>query len=108
MVKQEVKVIVKGVTEPTRPTRRLASLKFLSNVSAGVVSGADLIIPATAFVDDNGNSIVTFPSVFQYYNLYINGMIQLNGSVSVIPSAVIISDGAALDSHDPVLLEFIV
>jgi hypothetical protein len=85
----------------------LSSLKFFSKVSLGTISGANLIIPANTFVDDNGNGITAFPSVFQYFNLFINGMLQENGVVSISSSLIIIAGGAVLNSNDPIILEFV-
>ncbi|WCK55922.1 DUF4183 domain-containing protein [Aneurinibacillus sp. Ricciae_BoGa-3] len=90
------------------PCPLLASQKFFSRVSSGTVVGNDLVIPAVTFTDDDGNNITAFPSVFHYYNLFINGMIQPNGVVFVSPSQILISGGAVLDSDDPIALEFVV
>jgi hypothetical protein len=63
---------------------------------------------ASSFVDDNGDPVSAFPSQFEFYSLYINGMIQLNSVVSVSPFLIAISGGDTLDPDDPILIEFVV
>lgn len=86
----------------------LVSRNFFSIVSAGTVLGSDLQIPASFFVDDNGNPITSFPTTFNYFNLFINGMIQENGVALVTPSQLTIKGGSVLDTGDPIALAFII
>jgi hypothetical protein len=93
---------------PKPPTPYIASKKFLAKASAGIPAGGSLILFASSFVDDSGNPVSAFPSQFEFYNLYINGMIQLNSVISVSPTLIAISGGDALDPDDPILIEFVV
>lgn len=96
-----------SICPATKPIQ-LRSQKFFTKMSAGTHFGGDVILPASGFVDDNGNLISSFPASYEYVTLYINGVIQQNGVFTVAPSALVISGGATLDGDDPVTLEFVV
>lgn len=85
----------------------ITSNKYLTRASLGIKFQGDLIVPASVFVDDNGDRITSFVKDFDYYNLYINGMIQLNGVASVSPAQIVIFGGDALDLDNPILIEFV-
>ncbi|MGE8205287.1 DUF4183 domain-containing protein [Heyndrickxia sp. NPDC080065] len=85
----------------------LTSKKYFSKASEGFVHGSDLQISAISFVDDNGLTIKTFPTTFQYFNLFINGMLQENGVGLVTPYELTIKGGFILDKDDPISLEFV-
>lgn len=85
----------------------LTSNRYFSKVSEGILYDSDLQIPATSFIDDNGLTIQTFPTAFQYYNLFINGMLQENGVCLIASSQITIKGGSILDKDDPISLEFI-
>ncbi len=98
----------KPPTPPNPPSAALTSKKYFAHASAGMVSGQNLIFAAMSFVDDQGNPISTFPSEYSYFNLYINGMIQLNGVSAVNSTLLMITGGALLDSGDPIFIEFVI
>ncbi|GIN88733.1 hypothetical protein J6TS2_51190 [Heyndrickxia sporothermodurans] len=83
------------------------SKKYYAPASAGTVTGADLVIAATAFVDDNGASITAFNTSFATLTLYINGQPQENGVATVTTSDLTIVGGAILDSGDPIVLNLV-
>ncbi|WP_431308612.1 DUF4183 domain-containing protein [Alicyclobacillus fastidiosus] len=68
----------------------LVSQKFFSKTSSGTHLGSELIIPVLGFVNDSGNTITSFPTGYSYTNLYINGVIQQNGTFTVVPSALLV------------------
>ncbi|WEG11534.1 DUF4183 domain-containing protein [Pullulanibacillus sp. KACC 23026] len=92
---------------PPIPTIMLTSQKYFSKVSNGTILGSDLIISVNSFVDDDGTPIEAFPKLYQYFNLYINGVIQQNGVGSVDPFQLTIKNGSILDKDDPISLEFV-
>lgn len=85
----------------------LKSKKYFAPASAGTVTGSDLVIAATAFVDDTGTSITAFNTSFATYTLYINGQPQENGSATVASANLTILGGAVLDPGDPVVLNLV-
>ncbi|MCL6547580.1 MAG: DUF4183 domain-containing protein [Alicyclobacillus sp.] len=85
----------------------LKSKKYYAPASAGTVSGSDLVIAATSFVDDNGGAISAFNTSYANYTLYINGQPQQNGVATITSSDLTISGGAALDPGDPVVLNLV-
>lgn len=93
--------------KPPNPPIILTSYKYFSKVSNGTIVGSDLMIPANSFVDDNGTPIEAFPALYQYFDLYINGIIQQNGVGSVTTFQLTIKDGSVLDKDDPISLEFV-
>ncbi|GMA61003.1 DUF4183 domain-containing protein [Alicyclobacillus fastidiosus] len=86
----------------------LKSYKYYTPASVGTVSGSDLVIVATSFVDDNGNAVTAFPASYANYTLFINGIPQENGSATVTTSDLTIVGGASLDPGDPIVLDLVV
>lgn len=91
--------------QPEPPS--LTSQKFFAKVSSGTQLGNDLIILASNFVDNSGNTITSFPSGYEYMNLYVNGIIQQNGTFTVLSSALLVIGGAHLDPNDPIAIELV-
>ncbi|WEG11535.1 DUF4183 domain-containing protein [Pullulanibacillus sp. KACC 23026] len=85
----------------------LKSYKYYAPASAGTVTGSDLVIAATAFVDDSGASITAFNTSFANLTLFINGQPQENGVSAVTSSDLTITDGATLDPGDPIVLNLV-
>lgn len=86
----------------------LKSYKYYAPASAGTVTGADLDIAATAFVNDSGTAVTAFPANYANYTLFINGLPQENGSATVTTTTLTIIGGAVLDPGDPVVLNLVV
>ncbi|WP_274648703.1 DUF4183 domain-containing protein [Paenibacillus humicola] len=84
------------------------SRRFTSTFGAGTGTGATFAIAATAFTDDTGAAATAFPAVFNYYNLYINGLMQTADTSSVTTTAVTIPGGDALDGGTPIVVQFVV
>ncbi|MFK4301173.1 MULTISPECIES: DUF4183 domain-containing protein [unclassified Paenibacillus] len=64
--------------------------------------------PATSFVDDTGTAATAFPTVPNgYYNFYINGVLQEQGTFSVSTSALTINTGSAgpISANTPFIIE---
>ncbi|WP_340085366.1 DUF4183 domain-containing protein [Siminovitchia sp. FSL H7-0308] len=86
------------------PSSRCRRVFFIINVPFHQTAGADLTIPATAFVDDNGDAITAFPN-HAYFSLFINGMIQQNGVGTLASDELTIVGGAVLDLGNPIFVE---
>lgn len=86
----------------------IASRRFASTAGAGSGTGATFSIAATTFTTDTGTSATAFPSSFAYYNLYINGMLQTGDTSTITTTALTIPGGDALDSSNPIMVEFVV
>ena len=66
-------------------------------------------LPATVFVDDEGEPVTTFPTSYAYYNLYIDGVLQ-QGNASVISQdgqILTIPNGDMLDPSTPLIVAFV-
>ncbi|GMA66202.1 DUF4183 domain-containing protein (plasmid) [Alicyclobacillus fastidiosus] len=85
----------------------LQSNKYYAPASAGTVSGTDLTIAATAFVDDTGTAVTAFNTSYANFTLFINGIPQENGSATVTSSDLTIVGGATLNPGDPVILNLV-
>ncbi|KSU87811.1 hypothetical protein AS180_11390 [Priestia veravalensis] len=81
------------------------SLKFVAIVTAGMVVGDTTTIPATSFLDDNGDPVAALPTpaADNVYNVYINGVLQQAGLSVITPAQVTIS--APVPVGVPVVLE---
>ncbi|EPY10128.1 MULTISPECIES: DUF4183 domain-containing protein [Paenibacillus] len=86
----------------------LAGRKFSSTIGAGTGTGAAFTIAATAFTNDTGAAATSFPASFAYYDLYINGILQMGDTSIVTTTSITIPGGDALDPATPLIVEFIV
>jgi len=84
------------------------SRRFSSTIGAGTGAGATFAIAATAFTDDAGTAATAFPGIFNYYNLYINGLMQTADTSTVTTTTLTIPGGDALDDGTPILVQFVV
>lgn len=85
----------------------LKSYKYYAPASAGTVTGSDLVVVATAFVDDNGSAITTFNTGYTNFTLFINGQPQENGVTTITSADLTIAGGATLDPGDPIVLNLV-
>jgi ribose 5-phosphate isomerase len=84
------------------------SKRFTSTLGAGTGTGATFAINATAFTADTGSAATAFPSSYNYYNLYINGILQTADTSTITTTAITIPDGDTLDPGNPVVVQFVV
>lgn len=84
------------------------SLRFASTMGAGTGTGATFAIDATEFTNDSGAAATAFPGSYNYYNLYINGILQTADTSSVTTTAITIPDGDVLNGGTPLVVQFIV
>lgn len=84
------------------------SRRFTSTIGAGTGTGATFAIPATAFINDTGAAATAFPSTFNFYNLFINGLMQTADTSSVTTTAITIPGADVLDVGTPIVVQFVV
>lgn len=84
------------------------SLRFAATIADGAGTGATFAIDATAFTDDAGTAATAFPSSFNYYNFYVNGIMQTADTSSVTTTTITIPGGDALNGGTPVVVQFVV
>ncbi|MCC3375164.1 DUF4183 domain-containing protein [Cohnella sp. REN36] len=84
------------------------SRRFTSTISAGTGTGATFAIAATAFTSDAGTTATAFPATYNYYNLYINGIMQTADTSTVTTTTITIPGGDALDPGTPLVVQFVV
>ncbi|MHA7583240.1 DUF4183 domain-containing protein [Paenibacillus vandeheii] len=84
------------------------SVRFAATIGDGTGTGATFAIAATAFTDDAGTTATAFPSTFNYYNLYINGIMQTADTSTATTTAITIPGGDALNGGIPVVVQFVV
>ncbi|WP_019422613.1 DUF4183 domain-containing protein [Paenibacillus sp. OSY-SE] len=80
--------------------------RYYSTIGAGTGTGATFTIAVTEFTDDDGGVPPAFPSSYSYYNLYINGMLQLSSTSTVTVNSLAIPGGDVLDPAIPIIIEF--
>lgn len=86
----------------------VAGRRFTSTIGAGTGTGATFSIAATAFTNDTGAAATAFPASFAYYDLYLNGQLQMGDTSTTTTVAITIPGGDVLDSAVPVTIEFVV
>jgi len=84
------------------------SIRFAATIGDGTGTGATFAIAATAFTDDAGTAATAFPSKFNYYNFYINGIMQTADTSTVTTTTITIPGGDALNGGTPVVVQFVV
>ncbi|MCE5173676.1 DUF4183 domain-containing protein [Paenibacillus profundus] len=86
----------------------IAGRRFVSTIGAGTGAGATFAIAATAFTDDTGAAATAFPASPAFYNLSINGVLQLASTSTATTTTLSIPGGDVLDPATPVTVEFVV
>ncbi len=84
------------------------SLRFTSTIGEGTGVGAAFVVAAVDFIDDTGVAATAFPSLFNYYNLYINGIMQTADTSSVTVTTLALPGGDALSAGTPLVVQFVV
>ncbi|WP_145333018.1 DUF4183 domain-containing protein [Paenibacillus xylanexedens] len=84
------------------------SLRFAATIGDGTGTGATFAIAATTFTDDAGTAATGFPTTFNYYNLYINGLMQTADTSSVTATTITIPGGDVLNDGTPIVVQFVV
>jgi len=82
-----------------------AVARYYSVITAGMIT-TDTTIPAADFLDDNDAPVAVLPAITaeQYYNVYINGMLQQSG-LSTLTTASLVLATTDISVNVPVLLE---
>ncbi|PWV97906.1 uncharacterized protein DUF4183 [Paenibacillus cellulosilyticus] len=91
------------IVQPYQNTRR-----FTATIGDGTGTGATFAIAATVFTNDTGGTATAFPGSFNYYNLYINGVMQTSDTSTVTTTTLTIPGGDALDPGVPIMVQFVV
>lgn len=84
------------------------SRRFVSTIGAETGTGATFAIAATAFTNDAGAAATAFPGAFNYYDLYVNGVMQTSDTSTVTTTAITIPGGDVLDPGTPIIVQFVV
>lgn len=81
--------------------------RYVATVTAGDVAGGTTTIPAASFSDDSGTVLTTLPTISanEYYNVYINGVLQQEGLSTLTSTNLTIS--AEVLVGVPIVLEII-
>jgi hypothetical protein len=64
--------------------------KFFHVTTAQTAAGSTLTIDAASFFQDNGTAVTALPSLAtnnSYFNVYINGVLQMEGNSTYTPGA---------------------
>lgn len=86
----------------------IASRKFTTTLASGTGTGATFAVAATTFTNDTGATATAFPASFAFYNLYINGVLQMGNASTVTTATITIPGADALDPATPIVVEFVV
>jgi hypothetical protein len=113
MALQLMKLFVSAsTTTETVPT----DTRFFYTTTAPTAAGATLTIDAASFLQDDGSSVVTLPSLAvnnSYFNVYINGVLQMEGISTYTPGATgvgslavaVPAGGSGIPTGTPVVVE---
>lgn len=92
--------------------------RYFYVTTADTAAGGTLSIDAASFFDDAGQAVVTLPDLAvnnSIYNVYINGIIQMDGISTYTPGATAVGSlainvptgGEPIISNSPIVLEII-
>lgn len=106
------------VTALTTTNAVPVNTRFYYDTIADTAGGATLTIDAADFLQDDGSSVETLPNLSEnnsYFNVYINGVLQMNGISTYTPGATSVGSlkvavpvgGDAIPTGTPVVLEVI-
>lgn len=90
--------------------------RFFYSTTAPTAAGATLTIDAASFLQDDGSSVVSLPSLTannSYFNVFINGVLQMEGISTYTPGATgvgslavaVPAGGSGIPTSTPVVLE---
>lgn len=91
-----------AIVKPYFATRR-----FISTAADGTINVLNLDFVVADFT--LGNDAAAFPTSYAYYNLYINGILQVSATSTLTAGTLSIIGGAALQTDSPgeiITLEF--
>lgn len=92
--------------------------RYFYVTTADTAAGGTLSIDAASFFDDAGQAVVTLPDLAvnnSIYNVYINGILQMDGISTYTPGATAVGSlaitvpagGEPIISNSPIVLEII-
>ncbi|MFC7063162.1 DUF4183 domain-containing protein [Halobacillus seohaensis] len=84
----------------------LDSERFASTIGDGTIAVDDLTFVFADTTPDTG--LTAFPTSYVSYNLYLNGIPQLDGDSTFDGTTLTILDGASQNAGVPVMIEFTV
>ncbi|WP_129731636.1 DUF4183 domain-containing protein [Ectobacillus funiculus] len=115
MALQLMKLLVTAsTTTDTVPT----DSRFFHTTTAPTAAGATLTIDAASFLQDDGTAVTSLPSLAannNYFNVYINGVLQMNGISTYTPGATgvgslaiaVPAGGSGIPTSTPIVLELV-
>jgi len=92
--------------------------RYFYVTAASTVAGATLTIDAASFFDDTGTAVTSLPALDagnSYYNVYVNGVLQMEGISTYTPGATgvgslaiaVPAGGEPILADSPVVLEIV-
>ncbi|QGQ96022.1 DUF4183 domain-containing protein [Paenibacillus psychroresistens] len=93
-------VVSGGVTTASTTVSTPTVKRFASTVIIGNISGGVTTILATAFRNDSGTLLpaggLTVPTSSGYYNLFVNGILQLGGMSTLTNTSLVVNSALIL------------
>ncbi|QFF99350.1 DUF4183 domain-containing protein [Psychrobacillus glaciei] len=82
------------------------SSRFFDVLTAPLVVTNGTKILATAFLNDSGVAVTTFPAVTNgYYNFYLNGVLQEGGSYTISETELTFNVAGTIAAGTPLVVE---
>lgn len=106
------------VTATTTTTTVPTTTRFFFVTTGTTAAGATLTIDAASFFDDAGAAVASLPALAannSYFNVYINGVLQMEGNSTYTPGATgvgslafaVPAGGSDIPTGTPVVLEIV-
>ncbi|OCT11844.1 hypothetical protein A8709_28675 [Paenibacillus pectinilyticus] len=88
------------ITTTTTTTLTPAVKRFSATVVIGNILSGVTTIPSTSFKDDSGTTLaansLTVPGSNGYYNVFVNGVLQLGGILTLTTASLVISNSLTI------------
>lgn len=106
------------VTASTSTNAVPTNTRFFNTTTSQTAAGTTLTIDAADFFDDAGAAVTTLPTLAtnnSYFNVYINGVLQMEGISTYTPGATgvgslaiaVPAGGDSIPTNTPVVLEVV-
>ncbi|WP_261132620.1 DUF4183 domain-containing protein [Bacillus sp. Marseille-Q3570] len=115
MALQMMKLVIEATVNTTVDP---ANTRFFHVTTTETAAGATLTIDAADFFQDDGTAVTTLPTLEtdnSYYNVYVNGVLQMDGVSTYTPGATgvgsldidVPAGGDPILANSPVVLEVV-
>jgi hypothetical protein len=118
MIQLALKLMKLLVSATTTTQTAPSDTRFFYETTSETAAGTTLTIDAADFLQDDGTAVTTLPALEtnnSYFNVYINGVLQMNGISTYTPgitgegslAIAVPAGGGSIPTGTPIILELV-